>query len=273
MKLSQINNTVLLWWGSALFTSCFHIYLLWLLASTVAPVKHAENSPVAMMVALSAETEFTQISEQRPVVGLAQSLNEPVVEQSESQPEEVDNLLTAPEQSHASLIVDQKTEPPKKKPSKVKLAQSKVIKPRLPVTESMPDNHSEPTSPAVSVSAPLSGDSHRIAAAANSDSSHLRDIKMSWRGRLQGHLMNFKRYPPGARKKHQQGTPAIRFVVNQDGYVLSAQLVNSSKFRLLDSEALELIKRAQPLPKPPAELLSQGQITITMPIGFNLTDR
>lgn len=65
----------------------------------------------------------------------------------------------------------------------------------------------------------------------------------------------------------------IRFVVNREGYVLSSQLIKSSGVAILDREALALIKRAQPLPKPPTELLSHGQITLELPIGFDLKNK
>jgi periplasmic protein TonB len=90
---------------------------------------------------------------------------------------------------------------------------------------------------------------------------------------LQGHLVEFKRYPPRARKQRQQGIATIRFVVNKDGHVLSAQLIKSSGAAILDHEALALIKRAQPLPKPPTELLLHGQITLALPIGFDLKNK
>ncbi|EEQ05353.1 TonB domain protein [Yersinia bercovieri ATCC 43970] len=50
-------------------------------------------------------------------------------------------------------------------------------------------------------------------------------------------------------------------------------MIKSSGVAILDREALALIKRAQPLPKPPTELLSHGQITLELPIGFDLKNK
>ncbi|WP_186369490.1 energy transducer TonB family protein [Yersinia bercovieri] len=273
MKIQQDNSRILLWLGSALFASCVHLYLLWWLSTPAVAVTSPFQYPMAVMLGLSAEPEFTPNVEQNPVVGMTQNLSEPIVEPAESQPEQVSELLTAPEQSNASLVVEKEREVVKKEPVKAKWPQPEVSKPRKPVIEETAVNRSKPSPPAATTSTTLSGESKQIAAATNSDSLHVQQIKMNWRSHLQGHLMGFKRYPPIARKQRQQGTAMIRFVVNREGYVLSSQLIKSSGVAILDREALALIKRAQPLPKPPTELLSHGQITLELPIGFDLKNK
>lgn len=272
MKIQQNNNRILLWLGSALFASCVHVYLLWWLSAPAVAVTPPYQYPVAVVLGLSAEPEFTPNVEQNPMVGITQDFSEPAVEPAESQPEKVSELLTAPEQPNALLIVEKERERVKKEPTKAKHTQKDVIKPRKPITEETPVNRSKPTPFTVS-STTLSGENQQIAAATNSDSLHIEQVKINWRNRLQGHLMGFKRYPPIAKKQRQQGTATIRFVVNKQGDVLSAQLINSSGVAILDHEALALIKRAQPLPKPPTELLSHGQITLALPISFDLKNK
>ncbi len=264
---------MMLWWGSILFTSCIHVSLIWLLSNTFMLPPSTEVSPVAMMLALSTEPEFTQNLEQDPVVGITQNINEPIVEQLENQPEDISDMLTAPEHSNASLIVERKVETAKKEPTKVKRLQQKVMTPRQPISEPISESPSKPSAPAATTSTPLSGESHQVAAVANSDSAHNQKSKMNWKSRLQGHLAGFKRYPLSAKKQRQQGTASIRFVVNTEGYVLSAKLIKSSGIAALDQESLAMIKRAQPLPQPPAGLLSNGQVTLTMPIGFELKNK
>ncbi|MFL4558141.1 energy transducer TonB [Yersinia kristensenii] len=273
MKKRQDSGNIMLWWGSILFTSGIHISLIWLLSNTFMLPPSTEVSPVAMMLALSTEPEFTQNLEQDPVVGITQNTSEPIVEQLENQPEDISDMLTAPEHSNASLIVERKVETAQKEPTKVKRLQQKVMAPRQPISEPISESSSKPSAPAVATSTPLSGESHQVAAAANSDSAHNQKSKMNWKSRLQGHLAGFKRYPLSAKKQRQQGTASIRFVVNTEGYVLSAKLIKSSGIAALDQESLAMIKRAQPLPQPPAELLSNGQVTLTMPIGFELKNK
>lgn len=91
----------------------------------------------------------------------------------------------------------------------------------------------------------------------------------TWQGLLLAQLERFKRYPAEAQTRHQQGVAYLRFIMDRDGRVLSAQLEKSSGHDLLDREAQALIERAQPLPKPPPELGSD-QIELVVPIVFSL---
>jgi protein TonB len=54
--------------------------------------------------------------------------------------------------------------------------------------------------------------------------------------------------------------------------VLSARIEKSSGVESLDQETLALIQRAQPLPKPPAEMPG-NPIELVVPIEFSLTVR
>ncbi|CNL61693.1 TonB domain-containing protein [Yersinia frederiksenii] len=273
MKIRQNNNRMTLWLSSAILASCVHAYLLWWLSLAAIPTTVLNSYPMAVMVRLAAEPAFTPNVEPHPVVGITQNASEAAVDPTEEPPEQTSELLTAPESPNAILNVEKEREIVKKQQTKPKRPQQDVTKPRKPVTEETLHHPSKSSLPAATASTSLSGQSHETAAAMNSDSLHMQQIKMNWRSRLQGHLIGFKRYPPIAKKQRQQGIATIRFIVNQDGNVLSAQLVKSSGVAILDREALALIKRAQPLPKPPNELLSHGQITLALPIGFDLKNK
>ena len=75
----------------------------------------------------------------------------------------------------------------------------------------------------------------------------------TWEGRVLAALNRERRYPRLAMARRQQGVPYVRFVMDRDGKVLSAQIERSSGFPDLDREAVSLPKRAQPLPKPPRD--------------------
>lgn len=80
-----------------------------------------------------------------------------------------------------------------------------------------------------------------------------------------------KRYPRRAAYRGDEGTVLVVFVVNRHGEVLSHRLERSSGNRLLDKEALALIKRAQPLPVFPDELAEvKDTITVLVTIPFQL---
>lgn len=91
----------------------------------------------------------------------------------------------------------------------------------------------------------------------------------SWRSELVGRLQRAKRYPEAARSRGEQGVATATFTVDRGGRVLSASLVRSSSSRLLDEEALALIRRAEPLPPMPAEMPGDAA-TLTIPVSFSL---
>ncbi len=83
------------------------------------------------------------------------------------------------------------------------------------------------------------------------------------------HLAAYKRYPISARRLHQEGVVMVRFTMARDGRVLSANLANSSSSQPLDDEAVSILKRATPLPAPPAEVRGDP-VTLVVPIEFSL---
>lgn len=89
----------------------------------------------------------------------------------------------------------------------------------------------------------------------------------TWQGQVLGALNKVRRYPREASFRRQQGVPYIRFVMDRDGKVLSSRLERSSGVRALDDEAVALPKRAQPLPKPPAEVAGDT-IELVVPVEF-----
>ncbi|MBC3199225.1 energy transducer TonB [Pseudomonas poae] len=84
------------------------------------------------------------------------------------------------------------------------------------------------------------------------------------------HLNKFKSYPIASQLAGVEGTNQLRFTIDGDGNVVSYELVHSSGNADLDAATLGLIRRAQPLPKPPANLMKNGPITITAPFIYSL---
>src|SRR5262249_27052737 len=86
----------------------------------------------------------------------------------------------------------------------------------------------------------------------------------TWQSTLLARLEQFKRYPSLAQFRHQQGVVQLRFTMDRQGHVLSAQIVKSSGYDSLDDETLALIHRAEPLPPPPAEVAG-ATLSLTVP--------
>jgi len=90
-----------------------------------------------------------------------------------------------------------------------------------------------------------------------------------WESQLLERLARLKRYPFAARRDGQQDVVLVRFVIDRGGQVLASDIVKSQGFALLDREARALIRRASPLPAPPADVLG-AQIAMVAPIQFVL---
>ncbi|MFC6978477.1 energy transducer TonB [Microbulbifer taiwanensis] len=91
----------------------------------------------------------------------------------------------------------------------------------------------------------------------------------SWQNQLMLRLNEAKRYPTRARRYRQEGVTYLRFTMDRDGRVLEKSIDQGSGYRLLDREALALIERAQPLPKPP-EALKGDTLEFVVPVEFFL---
>ena len=87
----------------------------------------------------------------------------------------------------------------------------------------------------------------------------------SWQQSLVARLARLQRYPPQARGV--QGVVSLAFSIDRQGNVVSSRIVKSSGSALLDAEALDLIKRAAPLPPPPAEI-ADSELSFVVPIRF-----
>lgn len=147
-------------------------------------------------------------------------------------------------------------------------------KPPQPKPQKKPEPQQEMPAEAKPVVTPLDAKLEK-AAAAPQPSSMPSDTRArsDWQSDLQRHLAKYKRYPEDARRRGTHGTVNLRFVVDADGWVLSFSLVGNSGSSALDQTTLEMIRRAQPLPKPPAEALTNGALAILVPFVYSLDKR
>jgi protein TonB len=88
-----------------------------------------------------------------------------------------------------------------------------------------------------------------------------------WEARVGAKLQRLKRYPAASMSLHEEDSVMVHFVIDRTGKVLSAEVVRSRGFARLDAEAIDLLRRASPLPKPPPEVEGQT-IERTVPIEF-----
>jgi len=113
--------------------------------------------------------------------------------------------------------------------------------------------------------------SERVAASQQSSTTR-RTPSVSpqrWQSQVIAHINRNKRYPSSAQKRREEGVVQLQFVIDTAGNVQSSRIVRSSGFAELDQATLEMIRRASPVPAPPADI-GQSRITLTVPINFNL---
>lgn len=87
----------------------------------------------------------------------------------------------------------------------------------------------------------------------------------NWRGAIVAHLNRFKRFPAGA---SNNGTVVVAFSIDASGRVTSARLARSSGNSTLDSDAVAMVWRANPVPAPPPSV-SRGQgMSLSVPVHY-----
>ncbi|MEI9923184.1 MAG: energy transducer TonB [Bradyrhizobium sp.] len=85
---------------------------------------------------------------------------------------------------------------------------------------------------------------------------------------LLSHIARYRRYPDDARRDGIQGIATVLFAMRRDGTVAEVWVRSSSGNNSLDAAALDTIRRAEPLPRIPAEL--PDRLNVLIPVAFNL---
>ncbi|MCK9781573.1 TonB family protein [Proteus vulgaris] len=219
-----------------------------------------QEPELAVMMSLSENVQA--LSDEKQIVGVDQQLavaSQKKVEQdvAEKQPDLIVN-------ENADILIEK----PKKRVNREEMAKvTPVISPVKP-SPIISENVSSQSAPSSSRSV-AKQQSNDVSANYDSDSESSESALALWQAKTKGHLNRYKAYPEEAKSKGRTGVSKVRFIVDEQGYVISSELILSSGVRSLDREAQRVLKRAEPLPIPPIELLSQGKIMVEMPIEFS----
>jgi len=153
--------------------------------------------------------------------------------------------------------------PPKPKP-----------KPQPPKPEKKPEPPKDepPAKEQVADTPPSNTPPQKSAAPAPSIASNSQALP-TWQSDLLRHLAKYKRYPEDARRRGLQGINRLRFVVDAEGKVVSYSMPGGSGRAALDRATRERMRRGGSVPKPPAELLTNGTIEVVAPFVYSLDRR
>lgn len=94
-------------------------------------------------------------------------------------------------------------------------------------------------------------------------------VRQSYFDQIAAKLARSKRYPKASHRRGEEGEAKLAFVLDRTGNVLESYIVSSSGSARLDRAALEMLKRAQPLPPFP-DNLTQSTLKIEVPVSFRL---
>ncbi|HFZ1425363.1 energy transducer TonB [Serratia marcescens] len=210
--------------------------------------------PPAVMVVMAAAPQAPAEVKQPP----GQRTPPPQVEPPA--PQEPLPTVKVPEAVRPNIAVAPKQ---KKSPKPVK----KIPLPRTPPQEK---TIAPPRIQEQSVGAPPPGRADKAAAPQTRLTPYAQVGEDSWRSRINGRLNRFKRYPKDALRLKRQGVGQVRFTLDRQGHVLAVTLVSSAGLPSLDREIQALVKRASPLPTPPADAYVNDTVELTLPIDFSL---
>jgi protein TonB len=104
-----------------------------------------------------------------------------------------------------------------------------------------------------------------MASAGSAPARGVADVA-AYRNALLAKISSAVRYPEAARARGAAGVAAVNFALDAAGDVTLAQLARSSGDGALDAEAVAAVRRASPLPPPPAD----APRAYVAPIRFDL---
>jgi protein TonB len=91
-------------------------------------------------------------------------------------------------------------------------------------------------------------------------------LSAEWGKQISAYFELHKRYPQV--KKHKTATVKVSLVLNRLGNVVSVGVLVSSGDPAFDEAAIAMIRRSDPVPRPPAEL-TQDQFSYSLNVNFN----
>lgn len=285
LSLNLGKGEMALWSGAAAVVLAAHLTGAWYLqrmqpvqapSLDAAPAIMMELAPMAVapeaVLNEMAEMVDSAPAEQVEEVEKVDPVEEPVLEEEvvEEEPveteeiaeveplEEVDEVVEELEEvplPEVAMAVPQRRPVPEKpkpieKPVEKKVEKKVVRKkpaPQIASTKSADD-------------APKAAAPRVTKAAAGSGMSPAR-----WQSRVNAHLNRYKRYPSGARGV---GIATVSFTINPGGDVIAVSLARSSGDHAFDTAAVELVRRASPVPAPPPDI-AKSRMSLLVPIRYS----
>jgi protein TonB len=284
IDVETTRQLVMRWVGAAFCVAALHVGTVYAVTNWPRPQLATGEPPAAVMVELAPMPAAPEVPLQEVAVGEMSEMSEQATpsEQKQEQPvepdkteplpdpkpvtEEVPEPLQQPtptdlpklaEVPNADAVLPTPTpEPPAEKKPEEKPPEP--VKPKEDAA-SKPQPESKKAQKVTSAPKPVVAPKAKVNAAPSSGVASSQSMA-TWRGSVIAHLNRNKRSPGGNR-----GVATVAFSIDRGGRVTSARLVRSSGSPSLDAEAVALVRRASPVPPPPANVKG-GSILLSAPV-------
>jgi len=169
------------------------------------------------------------------------------------------------ERRQEKLVEDETPEPTEQKVTAVEetIASRRELPPAKERNSEEPPPEPKPREPPQ----PKPTQSAPPAAAANSiGRGRMSAGDANYHGLVAARLARMKRYPPEARRRREQGSAVVSFVIDAGGRVTSVRLVRGTGWAALDEEVQAMVHRASPFPPTP----TGAEMSFSAPVSFRL---
>lgn len=287
LSLDLGKGEMALWSGAAALVLAAHMAGAWYLHSAQAVEPPALDAAPAIMMELApmavapeaVPTDITEMIDSTPteqveeVTEEIEPVEEPVLEEEvvEEEPVETEEIAEVEPLEEVEEVVEEELEEVPLPEVAMAVPQRRPVpekpKPVEKPVEKKVEKKVERKKPAPQIAATKSAESAPKAAAprATRPAAGSGVSPARWQSRVNAHLNRYKRYPSGARGV---GTVTVRFTINSSGDVVAASLAGSSGDPAFDSAAVELVRRASPVPAPPPEI-AKSRMSLVVPIRYS----
>ncbi|MEP2760548.1 MAG: energy transducer TonB, partial [Hyphomicrobiales bacterium] len=92
--------------------------------------------------------------------------------------------------------------------------------------------------------------------------------RSNYKGKVVAKLRRAKRYPKQARREKLTGSVRVTFTISKNGSVSGVRVSRSSGHPILDKAALDMVRRASPMPKFPKDM-KRTRMSLHVPVQFS----
>lgn len=247
------------WAGAALLVVGLHLGGAFFLTRTRAPETVAPDEMGAIMIELAPEVQRAASQVDAALAKPEEQAAEPVPPEPAPPEEAVEPEPTAPE---APVEAIAPLPPPKEvpKPDRKKPAPRKPLEHKRVEHKPLERKPQVRHRPALRTASAPRSEQHAATTAAASAGAASAQSSADWKSLVAAALNRHKRFPSGVALS---GSPTLRVAIAASGQVTAATVIASSGSPDLDDAAIQTVRRASPLPPPPA-----GSQTLTFRMNF-----